>query len=66
MRFGVLGWGKIARTQLAPAIAEAGHTISAVGSRAPAARELSDLPGAAWCSYEAVLADPAVDAVYIA
>ncbi|WP_372660677.1 Gfo/Idh/MocA family protein [Hydrogenophaga sp.] len=66
MRFGILGWGKIARTQLAPAIAEAGHTISAVGSRVPAARELPDLPGAAWCSYEAVLADPAVDAVYIA
>jgi predicted dehydrogenase len=66
MKFGILGWGKIARTQLAPAIVEAGHEIVVVGSRKPGADQMTDLPGVRWRSYEAVLDDPEVDAVYIA
>ncbi|QCB46413.1 Gfo/Idh/MocA family oxidoreductase [Hydrogenophaga sp. PAMC20947] len=66
MKFGILGWGKIARTQLAPAILEAGHEIAVVGSREPGAEQIPGLPGVRWRSYEAVLADSEVDAVYIA
>jgi predicted dehydrogenase len=66
MRFGILGWGKIARNALAPAIAQAGHSVVAVGSRAPLAPTLPDLPGVVWTDYEALLANPEVDAVYIA
>ena len=66
MRFGILGWGKIAQQALAPAIAEAGHSVAAVGSREPGAAWLPDAPGVAWSDYESVLSNPAVDAVYIA
>ena len=66
MKFGILGWGKIARTQLAPAILEAGHEITLVGSREPGAARLPELPSVHWATYEAVLAEPEVEAVYIA
>ncbi len=69
MRFGILGWGKIARTQLAPAIAQAGHEVVAIGSRSPTAATLAwaeQQPLARWTSYEGVLNDPRVEAVYIA
>lgn len=69
MRFGILGWGKIARTQLAPAIAQAGHEVVAIGSRSPTAATLawSDAHAPArWTSYDGVLKDPRVEAVYIA
>ena len=69
MRFGILGWGKIARTQLAPAIAQAGHEVVAIGSRSPLADTLTwtqDQPPARWTSYDGVLQDPRVEAVYIA
>ena len=65
MRFGVLGNAKIARTQVIPAILEAGYPVTTIGSRGPA----NPWPGAPtmqWTSYEGVIADPAVDAVYIA
>jgi predicted dehydrogenase len=69
MRFGILGWGKIARTQLAPAIAQAGHEVVAIGSRSPLADTLTwtqDQPPARWTTYDGVLQDPRVEAVYIA
>ena len=69
MRFGILGWGKIARTQLAPAIAQAGHEVVAIGSRSPTATTLAWSEAHApvrWTSYEGVLSDPRVEAVYIA
>lgn len=69
MRFGVLGWGKIARTQLAPAIAQAGHELVAIGSRSPMAATLDWNETHApvrWTSYDGVLEDPRVEAVYIA
>ena len=64
-RWGVLGWGKIARTQLWPAMQAAGHSVVAVGSRKPGTA-IADLPGITATTYDAVLADPAVDGIYIA
>lgn len=69
MRFGILGWGKIARTQLAPAIIQAGHEVVAIGSRSPEAATLAWSEAHApvrWTGYEGVLNDPRVEAVYIA
>jgi predicted dehydrogenase len=66
MRFGILGWGKIARTALAPALDQTGHPLVAIGSRAPSAATLPERPGARWLDYAGVISDPEVDAVYIA
>lgn len=66
MRFGILGWGKIARTALAPAMAESGHELVAVGSRTPQATHLPEQAAVRWLDYEALVNDPAVEAVYIA
>ena len=65
MRFGILGNAKIARTQVIPAILEAGHIPLTIGSRG----EPSAWPGAPsmrWTDYAGVLSDPNVQAVYIA
>jgi predicted dehydrogenase len=64
-RWGVLGWGKIARTQLWPAMQAAGHQVVAVGSRTPGGA-IAELPGVTATTYDDVLANPAVDGVYIA
>ena len=67
-RWGILGTGWIARAQTADLLID-GRTVSAVGSRtASAAREFADefdIP-AAHGSYEELVADPTVDAVYVA
>jgi hypothetical protein len=65
MRFGVLGNAKIARTQAIPAILEAGYSVTTIGSRGPA-NPWPGEPAMQWTSYEGVIADDAVDAVYIA
>lgn len=68
VRWGILGNANIARAAVAPAIAAAeGNVVAAVGSRsAERARALAEPYGArAYAGYDAVLADPAVDAVYI-
>lgn len=65
MRFGVLGNAKIARTQVIPAIVEAGHAVTALGSRG-SANPWSDAPNMRWTTYDGVINDPEVDAVYIA
>lgn len=67
VRWGIMGTGFIAGLQTADLV-EHGFTVQAVGSRAPAtAGEFADRFGlaAAHGSYEALVADPAVDVVYI-
>ncbi|MFI9591910.1 Gfo/Idh/MocA family protein [Nonomuraea sp. NPDC052265] len=67
--WGIAATGGIARTVGAAIAAEPGMRVAAVGSRSPLrARALADELGAesAYGSYEALCADPAVDAVYVA
>ena len=64
MKFGVLGDAKIAREKLLPAISAAGHEVTHLGRRDP-----SGGPDPVWgdvrvSSYEDMLADPDIDAVY--
>ena len=65
-RFGLIGAGRIARNQIAPAI----HAAHRATLYAAASRELSRAesmrPERAYDSYAALIADPQVDAVYIA
>lgn len=69
LRWGVLGNALIARVCVVPAIVKSGNgRLQAVASRTLSrATELAALqPGAhAYASYEALLADPEIDAVYI-
>ena len=67
MRWGILGAGLISRVALVPAFAASGRsTVVAVGAR-DRDRAAALVPGAArHGTYEEVLADPAVEAVYIA
>ncbi len=68
IRFGIMGSANIARTQVAPAILEAGHRIQAVASRSLGqAEKFAAEVGAPSCydSYDALLLDDQVDAVYI-
>ena len=66
--WGVLGTAKIARTKVIPAMQAGTHSrIAAIASRdlAAAERVAAELGiERAWGSYEALLADPAVDAIY--
>ena len=67
-RWGVLGTAGIARSRFLPALAEAGGEAVVVGSRDGArAAEFAAAHGVARgvTGYEAVLADPAVQAVYV-
>ena len=69
IRWGVLGWARIARLSLIPALLRSAHArFAALASRDEAklaeARQL--YPGLrTHLGYEALLADPEVDAVYI-
>jgi xylose dehydrogenase (NAD/NADP) len=66
VRFGLLGAGRIARNRIAPAI----HAASRATLYAAASRELARAeplrPERAYGSYDELLRDPAVDAVYVA
>ncbi|GGL59707.1 Gfo/Idh/MocA family protein [Halocalculus aciditolerans] len=67
MRFGILSTANIARTAVMPAIAASDHDLVAVASRnRDRARDLADEFGidAAYGSYDGLLADDDVDAVY--
>ena len=68
--WGIVGTGRIAETEIAPAIdASANSTLAGVVSRTAArAQEFAERHGAAaaYDDYRALLDDPAVDAVYIA
>ncbi|UTW12868.1 Gfo/Idh/MocA family protein [Marinobacterium rhizophilum] len=68
IRFAIMGSAKIARTQLAPAILEAGYPIQAVASRSlEQARAFATEVGAKryYDNYDALFSDDQVDAVYI-
>lgn len=68
VRWGILGPGNIARDFLAGAAGSATGTIVALGSRNPNRPELAEhFPGIRVVTgYEALIADPEVDAIYIA
>ena len=64
MKFGILGDAKIAREKMKSAIIAAGHEITHIGRRKP-----SDGADPMWgdvsvVSYEALLANPEIDAIY--
>ena len=65
IRFGVLGAGRIVQNRVGPALHAAGNaTFDGAASRDPArARALS--PDRVYASYDALIADPDIDAVYI-
>ncbi len=66
IKFGLIGAGRIARNQIAPAIHAATRaTLYAAASR-DLARAESVRPERAYDSYDALIRDPSVDAVYIA
>jgi predicted dehydrogenase len=65
VRFGVVGAGRIAGKQIAPAIQAAGHaTLYAAASRDPARAEALG-PAKVYTSYQDLIRDPDVDAVFI-
>jgi 1,5-anhydro-D-fructose reductase (1,5-anhydro-D-mannitol-forming) len=68
--WGIVGLGRVAGNQIAPAVGAAPNsTLAAVSSRdAARAKEFAERHGAAaaYDSYRALLEDPAVDAVYVA
>ena len=69
VRWGVLGAANIARAKFLPAVAEAGGFAAAVGARdVERARVFAAEQGIARAvqGYQAVLADPEIDAVYVA
>ncbi len=66
IRWGFLGAGNIARKALAPAVREArGAVLQAVAARDPARAAALQPAGATYGSYDDLLADATVDAVYI-
>src|SRR5207253_9857339 len=70
LRMGVLGAANIARKVVIPAIIRAdGVELVAIGSQSERGAEFvaeAGLTGVRACTYEQVLADPDVEAVYIA
>ena len=64
MRFGVLGDAKIARTKLLPAIRAAGHKVTHLGRRDASAGADPAWGPVTVTSYDELLQDPQVDAVY--
>ena len=66
VRFGLIGAGRIARGQIAPAV----HAASRAALHAAASRDLaraeSMRPTHAYNSYDALIADPEIEAVYVA
>lgn len=68
VKWGILGTARIAREQLIPALQREGHSeVVAIASKSGKARDVADRFGipAAYDDYEALLGDPAVEAVYI-
>lgn len=64
MRFGILGDAKIAREKLRPAIVAAGHEITHIGRRNPLRGADAIWGEAKVVSYENLLANPDIDAIY--
>jgi 1,5-anhydro-D-fructose reductase (1,5-anhydro-D-mannitol-forming) len=66
-RWGVAGFGWVARDYTAPAILEAGARLAAVADPDPVSRAAAAAMGArAHASVEALLHDPGIDAIYVA
>ena len=63
MRFGILGYGKIARQAVAPAIEAAGHTVSVIGSARGAKPD--GFQGLVLTDYADVLDREQIDALYV-
>lgn len=68
IRWGIIGPGRVAKTFKAGVDSSTTGTIVALGTRTPNRPELAtDYPGARiHSSYEALIADPEVDAIYVA
>ena len=66
--WGILGPGGIARAFAQDLTLLSGHTIAAVGSRslANAQKFSANFGGTAYGSYEELVADPSIDAIYVA
>ena len=64
MRFGILGDAKIAREKLLPAIRAAGHEVTHIGRRDASGGADPVWGDVAICSYEELLANPDVEAIY--
>ena len=67
VRWGIAGFGWVARDFMAPAIRDAGHRLAAVADPDPAARdEARSLGAKGYDGIAALVADPDVEAVYVA
>jgi 1,5-anhydro-D-fructose reductase (1,5-anhydro-D-mannitol-forming) len=67
MRWGIAGYGWVARDHMAPGIAAAGGTVAAIADPSPTARDRAAAAGiAAYDSVEAMIAADACDLVYVA
>ena len=64
MRIGILGFGKIAREALYPAILNVGHSVTAIGSAAGVKPD--GFQGEVFSDYSDVITSGLIDAVYIA
>ena len=66
-RWGIAGYGWVARDYMAPGIAEAGGVVTAIADPSPHARALAEAAGfAAYPTAEAMLAAGACDLLYVA
>ncbi len=66
MRWGIAGFGWVAREFMAPAIIEAGGVISAVADPSSTARSHAPRGARVFPTHEAMLADGGIDVVYVA
>ncbi|MGV3490165.1 MAG: Gfo/Idh/MocA family protein [Devosia sp.] len=68
LRWGVIGAARIARSALVPALRAAGQDVVSVAARDPkrAAEFAAKFGMSSHASYDALLADPNIDAIYVA
>lgn len=67
VRWGIVGYGWVARDYMAPGIREAGHRLVAVCDPGERARAAAEAEGArAYADLAGLIADPEVEAVYVA
>lgn len=66
VRFGIVGAGRIARDQIAPALAGSSYAVLHAAASRDLGRAESLGPRRAYGSYDALLRDPDVDVVYVA
>lgn len=65
--WGIVGYGWVARDYMAPGIRAAGHRLVAVADPGEASRAAAEAEGAtAYADLAGLIADPAVEAVYVA